>query len=151
MAYSHDILLLIWQKRKQCQALILLYDFLSQGSGEEAAHFLSGLRRPHDLRARCYSTSFLPFVFVVSAEGPSTRVSSLPTATRPLWMSLLWPYSDVLLVQRLTADHPGRGLSHLRKHDIPHLLVQNNKAIVGHLWMQLMLCATKTKLYWHGT
>lgn len=89
MAYSHDILLLIWQKRKQCQALILLYDFLSQGSGEEAAHFLSGLRRPHDLRARCYSTSFLPFFFVVSAEGPSTRVSSLPTATRPLWMSLL--------------------------------------------------------------
>lgn len=51
MAYSHDILLLMWQESKQCQALILLYDFLSQGRGEETAHFLSGLHSPHELRA----------------------------------------------------------------------------------------------------
>lgn len=32
----------------------------------------------------------------------------------------------LLLVQRLSADHPGRSLSYFRKQEIPHWLVQNN-------------------------
>lgn len=99
-------------------------------------HMTSELAAPPMPQPVLYFFCF--FCIVTNTEGQSDRVS-FPTAARPWQPSFLLTCPHASLVQRLTADHPGKALFYVRKQDIPHSLVQSNKTIVGHQWMQLMV------------